>query len=202
MDPGFGHDVYTLVYRAGERPGRIYFDISPDGIHELALDGPLPPQPAAGQPPLPQPESPCPRHHQEDENYYYSTAVLDSVAAVTPCWAAERGVVVGLLLHYRDGRQASLGQVRLDWLQQPPVRVIDPARGMWFRFALSPEGCPNVDALAFDPPPPAQRAEPGHFPIAWRGTLEWWFSHRQCQLWHDGQSSPPTVRGASLDWGN
>ncbi|KAL2016084.1 hypothetical protein VTK56DRAFT_4291 [Thermocarpiscus australiensis] len=196
VDPGFGHDAYTLVYRAGEKPGRIHFDISPEGIHELALEAPLPPQPAAGQPPLPQPESPCPRHCEEDENYFYSAAVLDGVAAVTPCRAAERGIIVGLLLHYHDGRQASLGQVRLDRLQQPALRVVDPPGRMWLRFALAPDGCPNVDAITFDP----QRAGPEHFPVAWRGTLEWWFSHRQCRLWHDQRSTPPTVRGLNLTW--
>ncbi|SPQ19054.1 e6e2ec79-93ae-4bde-87dc-f58c79148bf6 [Thermothielavioides terrestris] len=195
----YGNWVYTLIYRAGETPDRIYFDISLLGIHEIILGAPLPrvrvdlPLPQA-LPQLPSPRSACPSHYYYDENYYFTSATLDGVAEITPC-RSDLGVI-GLLLHYHDGRQAALGQVRLDKLQRPPLKV-DPSRSMWLHFSVSSENCPNIEAIEFVSP---TVVGPQHFPVAWRGTLEWWFSYRQCRLWHGMFSSPPTAPGKVLDY--
>jgi hypothetical protein len=45
---------------------------------------------------------------------------LDSVVEVTPCLSEVKGfepVIVGLIFRYKDGRRASVGQIRLDRLQ-------------------------------------------------------------------------------------
>ncbi|SPQ20852.1 7fe6b43f-d362-4d17-a62d-94c47311d6b1 [Thermothielavioides terrestris] len=123
---GGGNYQYALVCRPAEHgPSRIYFDLSLYGIHSLAVDTPLPSGAVVLPSPAP-PVSPCPELGPY-EIFTYTSAALDGVVEVTPCRSdvAEFGpAITGLLLRYADGRQASLGQVRLDRLEQP-VKVAE-----------------------------------------------------------------------------
>lgn len=192
----WGHYSYKLEYLAGESPSQIYFDTSILGIHELAFDTPIPrPIPGSNveQPLLPRPESACPSHSSEDEDYFYTSATLGGVAEVTPCRAniVNFGpAIIGLLFRYTGGQQASVGQIRLDMLE-PPMKV-NVTRLLRLHFILSSDGCPNVDRISFEP---QTQVQDDSFSVPWGGTLEWWFSHRQCRLWHNGRSSRPTTPG-------
>lgn len=140
----YGYYFYKLVHQVGDSPGRIYFDTSILGIHELAFETPVP-SPVDEQPLLPRPESACPSHYSDDENYFYTSATLDGVVGMTPCRAniVDFGpAVVGLLLNYEDGQQASVGQVRLDM---------------------------QVGSVTLET---KTQAGQNHFSIPWRGTLE------------------------------
>ncbi|KAF5604862.1 hypothetical protein FPCIR_715 [Fusarium pseudocircinatum] len=62
------------------------------------------------------------RHQLPPDNckYQYSSAELEGVQTVTPCefWGAP-GMILGLLLTYRDGHKRCVGRVRLDYLLAP-----------------------------------------------------------------------------------
>jgi hypothetical protein len=52
-------------------------------------------------------------------DYHYTSAKLEGVREITPCYSNERSFrprITGLLLEYVDGSQRSVGQVRLDFL--------------------------------------------------------------------------------------
>lgn len=167
-------------------PSRVYFDVSVGGIHTFAVDASFPDS-ASQPPPLPVPTSACPKAG-DDEKYVHTFASFDGVVEVTPCRSniIEFGpAITGILLHYADGNHAVLGQVRLDKLESP-INVRD-ASAMWLHFSLSSLECPNVDGVTFEKPLGSE-----YFEVPRHGTLEWWFSHLQCQVWHEGRSSWPT----------
>lgn len=196
----YGRYEYTLLHRAGDAHSRIFFDISLLGIDILAFETPFPnvlpgrqfPVPLVhGQhPPHPVPDSPCPSSEELDEAYFHSSAVLDGVNEIFVC-RTDLGTIIGLLLRYQGGYEVALGQVRLDKLQKHPINVSALAQ-LWLHFSISPEGCPNVETIGLEAP---TEIGPHHFPVLMEGRLEWWFSYRQCRLWHNGLLSPPTVYG-------
>ncbi|KAH6619142.1 hypothetical protein B0J18DRAFT_458210 [Chaetomium sp. MPI-SDFR-AT-0129] len=130
--PHKGHHVYTLVYRGGSDPSRIYVDTGDRGLRRFLFESPLPAEPNStnsssavpnddAQKPkgLPSPKSPCPIPIYVDEArapfIFYSSADMYGVAKVTLC-RPEQGTISGMVLRYHDGRQETLGQVRPDRL--------------------------------------------------------------------------------------
>jgi len=191
----YGYYFYRLVHLVGDSPSHIYFNTSILGIHKLAFETPVP-SPIDKQPLLPRPESACPSHHPDDENYFYTSATLDSMVGMTPCQAniVDFGpAVMELLLNYEDGQQASVGQVRLDMLN--PLIKVDLKVESYLHFALSSKGCPNVDSVSLET---KTQDRQNHFSIPWHRTLEWWFSHRQCRVWCKSRTSRPTIPGKKV----
>lgn len=121
------------------------------------------------------------------ETYFYSAASLDSVDTIVPCQRYIRGGrrIIGLLLKFLEGRQSYVGQIRLDSLDNPLQAYSH--QNLWIGF--SPEDHrPLVSALTLSEPSLTEGLS--WFKVQLRGTLEWWFSLKQCQLHHVGKSSP------------
>lgn len=178
---------FSILDKPGKGPSNIFFDESPHGIRELAFESPAPIANTRLRT-LPESRSPCPESTYL-EDYFYTWARLDHVKEVSLCRSTTgpRAIVIGLLLHYPEGRRASVGQVRLD-CQEAPMRV-EGSEGMWLGFNTL--GFPRVDSIHFSRP--SRAPDLVYLAIPWRGRLEWWFSHRQCKVYHDGQISPPTI---------
>ena len=155
-------------------PSQMYFDTSIFGILEFKLDRSTSSHSATEQPPLPEPESRCPTFSHEDEDYFFTSAVLDGVTEVSQCKAnvATFGpAVMGLLFRYADGRQGSVGQIRPDKLVSP-VRVNSKMK-LYLHFGFSDKGCPHLSGISFEDLREVGRDE---FLVSLQGTLEWWFS--------------------------
>lgn len=93
-----------------------------------------------------------------------------------------------MLLRYRDGRRACVGQFRVDWAARPfPV---DDTRALRIGLGTSPARIPYVAEIS-------QRGEGGAgvgglrwMDVPWQGRLEWWFSQTQCRLdYSDGRNA-------------
>lgn len=131
-----------------------------------------------------------PPYSQHTELWHYTTCRLESVQSVTCCAdpRARDSPVVGMLLRYRDGRRACVGQFRVDWAARPfPV---DDSRALRIGLGTSAARIPYVAEIS-------QRGEGGAGPgglrwmdVPWQGRLEWWFSQRQCRLdYSDGRNA-------------
>lgn len=166
-------------------PSRIFFDNAPFGISQLGLETPPPVsrKDAVALNPL----SPFPQSTSL-ENYFYSVASLHNVVEVMPCClkTANISVIIGLLLRYIDGDQTSVGEVRLDLLADS-IRV-DQSEKMILGFS-SVDGFPYVASVHFSH---VDRGQSILLDVHWTGYLEWWFSRRQCKIYHNGQASPAT----------
>jgi hypothetical protein len=149
---------------------------------------------------LPQPQSLLPSDYFDWGSQYFYTFgsldrldSLDSVVEVTPCLSEVKGfepVIVGLIFRYKDGRRASIGQIRLDRFQ-PALEVDIASMGMCLRFVRSAQGFINVIGVDVQTCPPSdEQVYDARLEVPWQGKLEWWFSHRESWVCHEFQSSP------------
>ncbi|CAG9986390.1 unnamed protein product, partial [Clonostachys byssicola] len=162
-DPGDGHRSTALimktdrgrVWEAGPRPKpfmdrpntwdsmsesterqRFFFNQSYLGISTLGFQSPSPD--LSSVPAVPPPKS-APDRQLDSEQCFYSSAPLDGVTSIEVCKkkkARNEGSapnITGLLFSYQDGRQRSVGHVRLDWLQGPTE--IGASRGIAFKLS-------------------------------------------------------------------
>ncbi|CAH0023375.1 unnamed protein product [Clonostachys rhizophaga] len=188
-DPGIGGPLaWTCISQSTERQ-HLFFDQSFFGISALGFQHPLPDLcPAREEPQLevPQPES-APGQLLASEQCFYTSASLDGVASISICKKKKARKettgekkstpnITGLLFTYQDGRQRSVGHVRLDWLQRPTE--IGDSRGIAFKLSEDREKV--VDLTVGD-----HAAEEGGEFIPWGGRLAWWFSVNRCELIHE-----------------
>ncbi|EEU36051.1 uncharacterized protein NECHADRAFT_102079 [Fusarium vanettenii 77-13-4] len=168
-------------------PGHFFFDNHPYGTRQISLDT-LPPKQTSGFAP-PAASSDYPKLHSTDD-FLWSRASVENVVAVRPCrrQTGDLMEILGLLLYYSDGKQAPIGQVRFDYLDQP----------------ILTDGCPLI-YLGFEKTKPkgpfVSRLETAAhnldnkvsmwFEVFLKGALEWWLSYRQCQVCQDGRRSMP-----------
>ncbi|KAI0424963.1 hypothetical protein F5Y09DRAFT_322920 [Xylaria sp. FL1042] len=178
---------YQLLHKAGPNDHPFFVDESPAGVHAVA-SGPIAGSTATRS--LPVALSPYPES-MSYEDYLYTTARVDNVAHVRLCRAESSSVITGLVFEYTDGHQESVGQTRLDCLEDPTI--IDVSQKMWLRMSRSPWGFPQVVDAGFSPISKSEEESGGEYLyIMWHGVLEWWFSMNQCQLYHNGQASLTT----------
>ncbi|KZL64983.1 hypothetical protein CT0861_12835, partial [Colletotrichum tofieldiae] len=159
-----------------DRGSRFFFEHSPLGVCSLYFETPKPAPPTNSSLTLPKPMSRQPKSFSE--SYFYTTADLDDIEMIVPCQRYIRGKrhIIGLLLQFPEGRQSCVGQVRLDSLGGP-LRA-DGHQSMWLGFSKS-DHRPFVSAVVLSKP----RGNEGisWLEIQFYGTLEWWFTLRQCQ---------------------
>lgn len=164
---------------------RVFFDRSHLGIHEVHMANHQPSQPTSGLQ-LPTPLSAYPRAHCFEE-FFYTEAPLSNTTRVAVCRIDT--YVSGLLLCDRDGHLTHVGQIRRDCLQ--PWVHVKSSESMWMGFLQRPDG-PYVSSIEWTYPTSSNLF---YLEVRWQDRLEWWFSYRQCQVYHNGQLSPSTVRG-------
>lgn len=194
LDHGPGLELNHLCTMT-DAPARLYFNEwdpvhGETWIHHLAIDeettrlgdgvaGPVRNRPSRYPPSL-IPSFPPP-YSQHNELWQYTNCWMDNVQEITPC--IDRSLryrsVIGMLLRYRDGRRACLGQYRLDWAATS--LSVDHSQPLRIGFARSPARLPYVAVIGQgkggDEPEDMRWLE-----VPWQGRLEWWLSHGQCRL--------------------
>ncbi|OTB05541.1 hypothetical protein M426DRAFT_319811 [Hypoxylon sp. CI-4A] len=164
---------------------RVFFEDSSHGIRKLGFEAP-PPAPGRNIA-IPAPISPYPESTTL-EDYFYTSASLVNVIGVIPCRSTNSDIVsiVGIILNYANGYQTTVGQVFVDRLE--PVVDVSPSETMIFQFSTV-DGFPYVTNIHFSS---LESVPASGMEIHWNGRLEWWFSYRQCKIYHNGKASPIT----------
>ncbi|RSL57077.1 hypothetical protein CEP54_008467 [Fusarium duplospermum] len=145
---------WKLVDRPYNEPSRVFFQCwKLYGISHLAFESPKPNGGGdvgsirAGEPLIPKPVKSI------GEHVFFTSAVLKDVIKITPCRHADKPGISGMLLTYADGHRESLGEVRLNGLQEPIE--IDERDTMWLGFehddVRTEHACPYVVEMAFEP---------------------------------------------------
>lgn len=181
---------WTLLDAPDGKPGHFFFDTHPTCTRALSFDTEAPTTaPVFNLPGLPEASSPHPSFQSYD-GFFWSSASVEDVTGVRPCRL--EGKIVGLLFSYLDGSSAAIGQVRLDHLA--PLKRVDGGK-LCLGFTRTTENCPciaRVEMLAEKPDGLVRDQQDSvdmWFEVSWSGTIEWWHSHRQCQVWQDGRQS-------------
>lgn len=173
---------WTLLDKPNTRPSVISFDKADYGIHELAFETPQPLQDSP-DPMLPEVMSPFPESTSL-QDYFYSSARLDNVFEVVVSaqdYPEER--IHGLIFRYIDGREAHVGDIRLDSLSPP----ISRPEKMWLGFVCTDDGV-FVRCIKFSKPQDASAVD--WFEVTFCSQLEWWFSLKQCKVYYRSHASP------------
>jgi hypothetical protein len=92
--------------------------------------------------------------------------------------------MIGLLLSYKSGEVSSIGRVRWDCLGE--ITPVLPRDQLWLAFKRTFRGHPYVTAARLSDVPVAGTGRVG---ISCDGTLEWWYSYRQCHIIHNGRTA-------------
>lgn len=170
------------------QPGHLFFDDNPDGIRWISLDS----QPPIGTSLLHLPVASCPHPClPNNDGFIWSSASVQDVVNMRVCRrnTRDRTEVMGLLFYYSDGKQASVGQVRLDKLDE--LQTIDHSQSLYLGFERSKRWAPYI-AKVRTSVSQLDNTVNMWFEVSWSGTLEWWLSWRQCQVYQDGRKSLPT----------
>ncbi|KAH7127427.1 hypothetical protein EDB81DRAFT_846315 [Dactylonectria macrodidyma] len=151
------------------KPGYFFFDEHPCGISHLTFESFA----LARLSPLvtPKASSPYPGLASK-RSFLWSCASVEDAVAVRVCRLKTGGwtEIMGLLFCYADGKEASVGQVRFDCIDQP--RTIDHLESLYLGFQLSKEEKPYISRVETS----AKQLD-NHvsmwFEVSWSGTLEW-----------------------------
>ncbi|KAI5464359.1 hypothetical protein BGZ63DRAFT_439553 [Mariannaea sp. PMI_226] len=167
---------WVLVDQPTQVSSRIFIEECYLGMGYMAFESP---EPLHNQPnpPIPIPRSPYPICSQ-GHDYFYSSAPLIDVAMIYPCryQLEHTSAIVGLLLCYHDGRERSVGQVRLDSLEH--AICVEATTQLVYR--LSPDKAKVLEVRV------GEEFEGDEWiGIPWVGSLEWWHSARDSRLYHD-----------------
>jgi hypothetical protein len=181
---------WTLADVPEGEPATFHYDLHEYGARELVFTNPTPKYYNKRRPRLVPPQLPCPPPSPQ-EWYMWNAASTSGITSMRACLSQRLGrrVVRGLLFRYCDGLEESVGEVRFDSLT-PPTQI-DEGSTMWFEFDKTPDGCPHLVDVSFQPPHPGEQRF--LMPINGHGHIEWWFSYRQCLVWHDGHVSPSVM---------
>lgn len=177
---------WTLVDQPIPRKHHIFYEYSNEGAAALAFENEFEPRSNEACPlPLSSPNSIA----TSIENFFYSKIDLCGLVRITPCKADHRRRVTGLLLHFVSGNIESVGQVRLDSLDEElPVSNLKA----WFLGFRRMGGVyPYVGIVSNSPtrdPDILQTIQ-----LSDDGILEWFWSRRQCFVIYKGQQSPSTA---------
>ncbi|KAI1771145.1 hypothetical protein F4818DRAFT_430286 [Hypoxylon cercidicola] len=190
LHPGWSEYSWGHLQTLENAPSRLFFEYSAEGIFSLGVE--TSPPISLKNPVGLRPFSPLPKSLSL-RSYFFSRASLEDVVEVKPCCMETAGIsaIIGLLLRYGDGHQWSVGEIRLDLLQDG-IRM-DQSEKMTLGFA-APGGYPYVASIQHSNVDRGQSdsSQLVLLDIHWTGYLEWWFSRQQCKVYHNGQASPET----------
>lgn len=153
-------------------------------------------------PNLPMPASPYPATGST-EYWHYSSCSLENAVAIQTCQtcmgATETGQhrpIIGMLVSYADGHQECVGQWRFDWASKLMItsgtdglhlcHQITRLGSIWRHRFIGAVALHTALRQTPQTPQTSPIADSQWVAIAWTGTLEWWFSHRQNWLYHNG----------------
>lgn len=176
---------WILLDRPNGEPGHLFFDRKPFGISLLGLSSKTPEQ--VPMPALPEPLSSNPQQFSM-EGMHWSKASVEDVVAVSCCRPTARAYsdIIGLVFYYSDGRKACVGQIRLDCLGSP--LVVNSSHNIYLGFKTTDMECPYIARVEMSSNVVDDTVRMW-LEVSWKGSIEWWYSSRQCQVWHNGRRS-------------
>jgi hypothetical protein len=132
-------------------------------------------------------KSQCP-WTQYNELWFHSSCTMDDVAQITVCRdvSLHHRPIVGMLVVDSHAHTSCLGQFRFD----RSLECISPVRGkmLYFRAKRTKERFLYLASVWTNSP--ADSSEMFLLPVPLKGTLDWWFSHRQTILYHSSIGGP------------
>lgn len=178
---------WALLDMPRGQPSTLFFDSHPAGIISLGFESKVPEHTGISPLVLPRPLSSHP-DPASVEGFLWSQASLEDVVEITTCRAAAatNSAITGLSFRYANGTTACVGQVRLDRLDRP--LIVTSSKRLYLCFKKTEESFSYVSEVLQSTENP-QSITGTWFEVSWAGTLEWWYSYRQCQVWHNGRLS-------------
>lgn len=189
---------YHLVYSTTNCPSRIYFNewdpfedekcvkymgIESDATHtDRVTNRGL--ETSESMCPLSLATTSQPPYTQYNEPWYYTNCMLENVVEIACCvdGTVSHRPIIGMMVHYGDGHRACIGQCRLDWvLDKSPA---DPSRLLRIGLAKTRKNFRYVARITLGNPAAPVSDSLSWMDVPWHGKLEWWFSQRQCRLYH------------------
>lgn len=171
-----------LVYSRARSGGDVFFLHNREGVEELFFETLSPP--VGEQLMFPEPENMPPEIDAREQLSFFTFANLSGVVHVRPCYLAlkDHDVIKGLLLVDKYGHRSSVGQIRPDKLSDS----LDVTGGVFHLGFV--KGKSGFQAVRVQNTAPDE--EDGLFWLACPtyGRLEWWFSWRNSQVYHDGRT--------------
>lgn len=160
-----------------ERSSRVFFEKSPIGVRTIAFEGASPGR--ALSHPVNLPQTTHERVSTLQMPWFYSTASLLGVKEIVPCerYIGVQRNIIGLLLRYSDGHEASLGQVRLDCLAAP--KQVIGHTSFWLGFSADRYGRYVVHLEL------SRGAHDGNLcwvEIRYDDSVDWWFSYHHSDV--------------------
>ena len=183
LPPWLPPAVWTQLSTLPESPTRVYFNDSPRGIYRLATSQLCTNK---GFTPLPATLSPYLKRIGVGD-FFYSTANLMNAVKIIPCQEkfTSHSPIIGLLIHYRNGDRACVGQIRFDCLGIE--FTVEMFLKLCFWFARIKFKHPYIARVAQFPPRDNELYQ--WLDLRWKGRLEWWFSYWQCQVYYESRLS-------------
>lgn len=120
------------------------------------------------------------------EDYFYSDHDLTGVESVTPCKFSDKPGYSGMLLHFSNGHQESVGQVRLDCLC--PSMDLESSTSWFLVFKRRSDLHPYVAAITTTACSSKTDIEEV-VELSCDGRLEWWWSRHQTYVIYKNQKS-------------
>lgn len=138
-----------------------------EGYLNRPVDYPTSLVPLSQYPIIDYPELPC----------YYSSCSLVDIRSLRLCRKASEAYrpIIGMVVQYNNNRSVSVGQSRLDWMEDP-IDMRD-CTGLGIVVESRADGSKFLANIS---------KGVGHLPkeilVPWEGTLIWWFSHNLFRL--------------------
>lgn len=159
--------TWDLLDCPSGKPHKIFFEDSWRRIHQMAFESNKPLDHTI-QPPIEAPQSIYPPTRITEE-FFYSSASLTDVASVTLCrhMMDDELSVIGLVFRYSDGRERTVGQVRLDCLDEP--LNVEPTSGIALKASMDRRKIVEVKLCDGE--------KDRWIWMPWSGRISWWFSN-------------------------
>lgn len=197
MHPKFGIQ-YHLIYSTTNRPSRIYFnewDPFEDEkcVKYIGIESDATETDRVTNQRLEKSESMCPLlltttsqppYTQYNEPWHYTSCTLENVVEIACCvdGTVSHRQIIGMMVHYGDGHRACIGQHGSDWLLDKSSA--DPSMLLRIGLAKTRKNLPYVARITLGNPAAPVSNLFSWMDVPWRGKLEWWFSLRQCRIFH------------------
>ncbi|KAM0424248.1 hypothetical protein ACHAPT_010620 [Fusarium lateritium] len=194
------NSVWTLLDMPPACASRIYIEETPNEAPQLAFESPSPNEGYGANRALEEPRIPHRStssseveavdfieafsfwgEEELDDMYMHSSAPLSDVTKMALCLEeAKQGAgspcILGILLHYGDGRERAVGSVRPDLLG--PFIDVGESTGLSLRKSGTRHLLAEVTLSTADEPD-------GCIRISWCGSLVWWFKGDGCEITHE-----------------
>ncbi|KAI1841716.1 hypothetical protein JX265_013698 [Neoarthrinium moseri] len=187
LPPRVSQSSWKHLCAAGDPSACLYFEYSKRGIHRLALLGS---SGAFQHIPRLETSTPCPGRNSMGE-YFYSAASLQNVHEIKLCRKTHlsHAPITGMLLRYSDGHQACVGECGVQTFGE--TIDVSSSTKLFLGFMRTERKNPYLSKVELIQS--NDEVSLHWLDLSWEGTLEWWFSYKDCKVHYGCQSSPDPI---------